>query len=466
MPNVAHGKSDLQGLHAYCDPNHRHHEGDRFGRLFPNLPPLFNDPRKLADLGKPGGVMDDGNDNTRTTTVAVGQVFFGQFVDHDVTLDVSSSLDTVNNPESIENVRSPTLDLDCVYGAGPEAMPFMFHADGVFKGVKLITGADAGTGPHAAQDLPRIGEVAVIGDFRNDENRVISQIQLAMIRFHNAMVDRAKAEHPDLAGKELYEEARRLCMWHYQWALVHDFLALICGEGVVNRVLTQGRKFYRPHVAFIPVEFSVAAYRFGHSMVPMKIQVQTGEAPVSLFGDVLGRGFESIKDPRAAVDLHELFETREGRQVERTGRMDTKLSSQLLALPTNVDPDQRSLATRNLVRGQAFLLPSGEEIARCLGRPDAEIEQISDASGLNGGTPLWFYILKEAELIGRENLDGTRLPGEGLGPVGATIVAETIIGLIELDPRSWLSNDRSWTPLSRDDDGTEIATVGEILTYA
>ena len=466
MPALAHGKSDLQGLHAYCDPNHHHHDGDRFGRLFPQLPPLFTDPRKLNELGKKGGIMDDGNANTRTTTVPVGQVFFGQFVDHDITLDVSSSLDTVNNPESIRNVRSPTLDLDCVYGAGPEAMPFMFHSTGDFKGVKLITGADAGTGPHAALDLPRIGEVAVIGDFRNDENRAVSQIQLAMIRFHNAMVDRVHSERPELEGKELYEEARKLCMWHYQWAVVHDFLTLICGEGVVNRILTQGRKFYTPRTAFIPVEFSVAAYRFGHSMVPMKIQVQTSEGPVSLFGDVLGRGFESIKDARAGIDLHELFETREGRQVERTGRMDTKLSSQLLELPSNVDSARRSLASRNLLRGQGFLLPSGEEVARCMNRPEAEIEQIADASGLNGGTPLWFYILKEAELIGREQIDGTRLPGEGLGPVGATIVGETIIGLIELDPRSWLSNDRSWTPLKREDDGTEIGNVGETLTYA
>ena len=210
----------------------------------------------------------------------------------------------------------------------------------------------------------------------------------------------------------------------------------------------------------------MAAYRFGHSMVPLKIQVQTGEPAVSLFGDVLGRGFESIKDARAAIDLHELFETREGRHVERTGRMDTKLASDLLRLPSNVDDQRRSLAARNLLRGQGFLLPSGEAVARTLGRPDAEIEQIGDASGLNGGTPLWFYILKEAELIGREELDGTRSPGEGLGPVGATIVAETIIGLIELDPRSWLSNDRSWTPHRRLDDNTEVSTVGEIVTFA
>ena len=116
-------------------------------------------------------------------------------------------------------------------------------------------------------------------------------------------------------------------------------------------------------------------------------------------------------------------------------------------------------------------MPSGESVAQEIGRPDAEIEQVSDAAradepGLNGGTPLWYYILKEAELIGRENLDGTRLPGEGLGPVGATLVAETIIGLIELDGRSWLGSNRNWRPGTRADNASvELSSVGHILTY-
>ena len=104
MP-IAHGKSDLQGIEAYCNPDHHHRDGDRFGRLFSDLPPLFTNPQQLNELGAHGGIMDDGNANTRTETVAVGQVFFGQFVDHDITLDVSSSLDTVNNPDQIENLR-------------------------------------------------------------------------------------------------------------------------------------------------------------------------------------------------------------------------------------------------------------------------------------------------------------------------------------------------------------------------
>ncbi|MGB7269319.1 MAG: heme peroxidase family protein [Albidovulum sp.] len=463
-----HGMSDLRGLHAYCSRDHHHSEGDRFGRLFPDAAPLFTDPRLLEQLGQPGGPMDAGSNGPRTQTVAVGQVFFGQFVDHDVTLDVTSSFDSINVPSSIANARTPTLDLDCIYGTGPETMPFLYHSSGQFKGVKLVTGADLSADPLAADDLARVGDVALIGDFRNDENRIVSQVQLAMIRFHNRNCADLAGQ---FSGKHLYEEARRRTTWHYQWCVVHDYLGLICGDGVVQRILAEGRHFYRPKVPFIPVEFSVAAYRFGHSMVPMKLQVQKNAPNFELFGTVFGKGFSPIADPRAVVDMHEIFDTYEGRNVQRSSRLDAKLASDLLALPTRIDASHMSLASRNMIRGQSFLLPSGETVAELLGRPAPEIQQVSDAAkaaepGLSRGTPLWFYLLKEAELIGRETLSGTTMPGEGLGPTGATIVAETIIGLIELDPRSWLGGNRNWRPEAYSDDpSVEISTVGNMLAY-
>ncbi|MEO0991604.1 MAG: peroxidase family protein, partial [Pseudomonadota bacterium] len=391
----------------------------------------------------------------------------GQFVDHDITLDVTSSLDTVNSPAGTPNVRTPTLDLDCVYGTGPEASPYLYHSSGDFKGVKLITGADIGGHPHAADDLPRVGNVALIGDFRNDENRLVSQIQLGMIRFHNRMCDELAAKYE---GHALYEEARRLCTWHYQWCVIYDFLKDICGEGVVARILGHGRQYYRPKVPFIPVEFSVACYRFGHALVPMKVNIQEEDGKFELFGPELGEGFSPVPGPDAVVDMHEIFHTFDRRRVQRAGRVNAELASDLLELPMGVDPMRRSLATRNMVRGQSFLLPSGESVAKAMGRPQDEIDKIthearSAEAGLVGGTPLWFYILTEAGLIGREELDGSRLPGEGLGPVGATIVAEVLIGLIELDPRSWLGANRNWRPETRGEPARELSTVGNLVTY-
>lgn len=481
-----HGLKKLSGIHAFCHYAHRDQQGNRFGRLF-RLPPLYNDPDDLKKLGAQEGPMDGGSSANRTDSVPVGQVFFGQFIDHDITLDVTSSFSSVAAPEATPNVRTPTLDLDCVYGLGPEAHPYLFHGKGEFTGVKLLTGAD-GTAAivtdsdgtqlpqppqFAAQDLSRSSDgTAIIGDPRNDENRVVSQLQLAMIRFHNHVVDTLHNDPAnDLEGKELYERARQLVTWHYQWVAINDFLVKLCGGAVVSDILGNGRRFYCTNgdEPFIPVEFSVAAYRFGHSMVPQKIQVQQSQPAFELFGAVFGEGFSPLMDERAVVDWHELLDTSENRNVQTAEKLDTQLATKLLKLPFIPQAGIQSLASRNLLRGQTFLLPSGENVARAIQRPASEIDNVSestrtiagDVADLSSGSPLWFYILREAAEIGRETHPGEFEPGEGLGPVGARIVGETIIGLVELDSRSYLAENRNWSPAQ----GVGPANLGEMLTY-
>ena len=116
-----HGMKDFGGLLAYCRPTYAGHRGDRFGRLCEGLPSLYVDPVILRQVGAPNGPMDGGTGNNRTQTVSVGMVFFGQFVDHDITLDVTSSFDAINDAASIPNARTPTLAVDSSYGGGPEA---------------------------------------------------------------------------------------------------------------------------------------------------------------------------------------------------------------------------------------------------------------------------------------------------------------------------------------------------------
>ncbi len=474
-----HGMNEFGGLNAYCRPSHTGHRSDRFGRLCSDLAPLYTDPDILRAVGAENGPMDGGTGNNRTQSVSVGMVFFGQFVDHDITLDVTSSFDSINDADSIPNARTPTLDLDAVYGGGPEASPFLYHRSGPFMGIKLITGADTGGSAFADYDLPRVradspdlSDVALIGDPRNDENRIIGQIHLAMIRIHNKMVDRLAAQPNPPEGHDLYDAARHEVTWHYQWNVVHDFLVAMCGEGVVNRILSDGRMIYKPDEPFIPVEFAVAGFRFGHSMVPQNIQVQSGNAPLALFGPGLGGAFAAVPSANAVVDMHEIFLTHEGRNVERAQRMDTDLARTLLNLPFVPAGGEASLATRNLLRGQSFLLPSGETFARAVGRPDAEIAQVSAAvstatgGALTSGTPLWLYFLTEAEVIGREAANGSFAPAEGLGPAGATLVAETIIGLMELDERSWLGTDRSWSPDRSVPDAERLDGIGNMLAWA
>ena len=460
-----HGMYPLRGQQQFCRAGHEPRRSDRFGRMFPALPAAYVPPPVLARVGAKGGPMDGGAGSaaTRTDSVPVGHVFFGQFIDHDITLDTTSSFGRVNEPGEIPNRRTPQLDLDCVYGAGPEATPFLYHPAGDFAGTKLLVGADEpGADALAVEDLLRAPipgggrGTAIIGDPRNDENRIISQLQLGMIRLHNRFCD-------ELAGHEdVFEEARRETTWHYQWAVVYDFLTAMCGAAVVEEVLTDGRRFYCGAEPYIPVEFSVAAYRFGHSMAPMKINVQDGGGSFELFGQKLGRGFSALSDPAAVVHWTELFFGPGQGQVQRAEKLDTTMASDLLALPFVAAPDERSLATRNLLRGNAFLLPGGDRIARHMERPDGEISQVMDRIGemapeITRGAPLWLYLLAEAEVIGRETEAGRFEPGEGLGPVGARIVAETMIGLLELDEHSFLGANRSWSPAEDAD------TIGKLL---
>jgi hypothetical protein len=442
-----------------------------------SLPPLYVPAPQLHALGAPNGPLDGGDDPDRTATVPVGHVFFGQFVDHDITLDVTSSLSAVADPLETPNARTPTLDLDCVYGLGFEASPFLYHAAGKFANVKLLTGKD-GTAVNqpdklADEDLCRTSHgTAVIGDPRNDENRIVSQLQLAMIRFHNHVVDALHAGSEPLEGRELYERAREVTTWHYQWVVIHDFLVHMCGAPLVQDILGSGRRHYCADFGdpFIPVEFSAAAYRFGHSMIPQRVRVQTGDPERKLFGKVFGPGFTPLSDKNAIVEWPQLVTAPAGGDVQMAEKLNTKLATALLDLPFIPESDVRSLATRNLLRGQTFLLPSGESIAAAMGREPSEIDMVhnaavnlaGDAANLAAGTPLWLYLLVEAERIGRETEPGLFNEGEGLGPVGARIVAETIIGLIELDSRSFLAKNRNWRP----EEGVGVAALGEMLTYS
>ena len=383
-----HGVVPFKGMsHLYLFGDNK---PDRFGRLFQHLPPLYLNPRLLHEIGKAGGVMEDTGLPNLTKNVAAGLIFFGQFVDHDITLDASSSLRNNNEPDETANVRTPSLDLDCIYGDGPEAHPYLYDGD------KLLTGSDyADPGnPNDLRhhDLPRTPKgTAIIGDPRNDENRVISQMQLAMLRFHNTVYDKVHSE---------WEEARRVTTWHYQWLVVNEVLRTICGDWVVDDILANGRKVYRPecdgsHGAYIPIEFATAAYRFGHTMIPQKMRVQPGGAQHVLFSptSALGRGFSPVASADGVVDWESLFDSGNG-DFERAGQMDTKLASALLDLPF-MDPStpafERSLAVRNLLRAQSFLVPSGEQVAECMVASGANEITAGDIARCAKRAPSWGY---------------------------------------------------------------------------
>jgi len=452
----------------FIPPRSKYQDSGKFGRLFGSLPPFAADTpstrKALLELGKPGGIMDakDPLDaspkdliinpalnkiNVNNLKMSAGMTFLGQFLDHDMTFDPTSSLERQTDPEQIANFRTPTLALDNLYGSGPTASPYLYQRQHPEKFLIESGGIK--------DDLPRNAEnTALIGDPRNDENLIISQLHLAFLKFHNAIADQLATT--GLAGAELFEEAQRLTRWHYQWIIVHEFLPLTCGEGVVNEVLDHGRKFYNwNNEPFIPVEFAVSAYRFGHSQVRPSYRANfTGLAGGPFFAMIFGnpggnpadpddlRG--GVRAPRRFIGWPTFFNFGDS-NVRPNKKIDTKLSSALFALPPTVVPNPSlpnnpaSLAQRNLLRHLTFSLPSGQRVAKAMHQDVLEPDSFPELKSLHldVSTPLWYYILKEAEFLAK---------GEHLGPVGGRIVAEVIIGLLQGDKQSYLAQDPDWTP--------------------
>ena len=270
---------------------------------------------------------------------------------------------------------------------------------------------------------------------------------------------------------EAFNEAQRLVRWHYQWIILHEFLPKTVGQAVVDDILENGRLFYHwRNEPFIPVEFAVAAYRFGHSQIrPGYIANfegdNGGEFRVHIFNAELDHSVPDPDDlaggkraPRRFIDWPTFFDLEDGRS-KPNKRIDTKLSSPLFALPfvaPNLPTNPRSLAQRNLLRHLTFSLPSGQRVARRMKAEALSAADLSDLEPLafHKRTPLWFYVLREADVV--EN-------GERLGPVGGRIVAEVFIGLLEGDRTSYLRQDPDWTPTFG---GADEFTVADLLVFA
>lgn len=410
----------------------------KYGQMFPDLACPEADEEALLALGRSGAAMDivpgphaDGpqTDNPR---ISAGWPLFGQFIAHDITAD-RSLLQHHANVRELRNFRTPTLDLESLYAAGPTGTPYLYDMND--SDLFLLGVNDAGL----PNDLPRNSQGrALIGDPRDDVHLIISQLHVAFLKFHNALVDHLRAE--GVPGDQVFGEAQRLVRWHYQWIVAHQFLPLHAGEELVAEVLRDGPRFYRyDDRPFIPVEFADGVYRFGHSQIRSLYQLN---ARVSgcIFPDC--GGARPVPQERV-LDWRYFFDVGDGVAPQASKKIDTHLAHALIALPESVvgvtpTPDYASLATRDLLRAHAIELPSGEAIARAMGvAPLTEDEVGLKAGGWRGETPLWYYALREAEV--RHN-------GEWLGEVGGRIVTEVLVGLIDGDAHSYRNAEQEWHP--------------------
>lgn len=469
-------------------------------------------------------VAEPGQDSTSLESpIPPVYTYWGQFIDHDITaMNITSNnpnirdanmqpMDFATAQTSIKNDRHPLFDLDCIYGDGPGPNPDgsptiastigMYQSDNVrfTIGPNSMIGNSLTPNPHldddpnqATRDLPRHQKAALIGDSRNDENTIVSQFHLALLKFHNAVADWVE-QNEQLTGKALFERTRQLTVWHFQWLIVNDYLATIAKEGTANRILFRGQQFYNPpfsnnpiHIP-MPLEFSVAAYRFGHTMVRALYDFNknfgrssTGgrdsEASFELLFAFTGNGgfFGQDTLPNNWIIEWDRFTDKQSPFADRFARkIDTDVAFPLSTM-SNEGTDESSidardimkhLAMRNLLRGYALRMPTGQCIAEAMNftpLSEAELKQGKEATDVAltqanflDKTPLWYYILKESEV---------REDGNTLGEVGSQIVCETLIGLIRSDPNSYLyaRADRLWGP----QDGVTTATGGNIMSIS
>lgn len=473
-----------------------------FGFLFNDLQDddanlLSQSPDTLLHLKALGRTMEDSGTGTGDSGIPAVYTYFGQFVDHDITLEQTSftlekliaadmvPLSVEEIRRDLQNLRHPTLDLDSVYGptsppgqAPPrdgnamqigrvtrltDPPPVVTERTRPFLRVRLKgDDNDLRREPPNAQDINH-DRAALIGDPRNDENLIVSQLHVAFLKAHNELVKQGKT----------FDQARRLLRQHYQHVVIHDFLRRVADPAIVDRILQHGNRLYDPPAGqfFMPLEFTAAAYRFGHSMVRgsydfnLNFNQNLGPGPADLFFLFAFTAFSGQLGTPAVpqtdtlpdnwiIEWHRFVDTSDTKAGNKARRIDTKLAEGLFSLQnvegTVKDNDGARLAVRNLLRGYGLRLPTGQAVARKLHLLPLTAAQIKEAAASpaqvqalgDGGflerTPLWYYLLAEAAHPSFGN-------GQRLGPVGSTLVAEVLIGLVRRSEDSILTTP-SWQP--------------------
>lgn len=462
-----------------------------FGRMFPQLAPaswsladltaLAN--RTMEDVHVEGTPLGPGQGTPdEMKDFPAGYNYTGQFIDHDITLDDRpNDLLSPIALSSLVNARTPNLELDSVYANGPSGSPGIYEADGLhFKLGAPLKGAES---DHRARDLVRgANGQAILGDPRNDENQIVASLHSIFTRYHNVVVDSLKKQNPTWSSAQLFAEARKQVTYSYQWAILTDFLPKVAGADIVSSVVsrsatgwTTNLQYYNSCNGSMPIEFSGAAYRFGHSLVRNDYEINELHDNLPVFTADFNPnrslvGFQPTPQDHA-IDWKYFFNLKSSTTPQDAYQFDNSLVPALKLLPGPAAGTQSTvLATRNILRGQQVGLPSGQDVARAMGVVPLRDDQIligpalgainssttqaitSISPAFAGKAPLWTYILAEAAFYnhqgqvanGKITTNSRRNP-ERLGPVGGRIVAETLVGLLKADPTSVLNNP-SWAP--------------------
>lgn len=437
--------------------------------------------------------IDGATDGPPNSEIPAGFTYFGQFVDHDISRTFSTlELGEPGTPD-IANERTPTLDLDSLYGRGPGQESF-YEVDGVRLSIGTADAVSVHGAPELPNDLPRkdpepgnVPHPADIGDHRNDENLAVAQTHLAFLKFHNTVLDDANMPN-DFKG------VRKVVRQHYQSIVFSDFLPRLVEPDIYSNVVSNGRKWFRPDPnnkseLCMPIEFSVAAYRLGHTMVRNTYEwnrvfrnggqvaiatlvnlFQFSELSGNLSPDPASPGSPRLPANWVAnwlllYDFADIAGIDSDEKMNFARPLNTVLAEKLADLPefSGIDEEVlKHLAVRNLLRGSQLGLPSGQEIANHIGAIPLSSEQMSSGPhgemiklhGFDTTTPLWYYVLKESEV---------KHGGMHLGEVGSTITVETFHALLEASEDSIL-NEVDWKP-SLNSSNPDHYTMADMLAY-
>src|ERR1700730_3036867 len=446
---------------------------DRYCRL---LPPN-NDPFDQSVLRALGLSMRSNETpmpfSRRSQPFGAGYTYAGQFVLQDLTRDDSTLLQASDREagETV-NLNQPSLNLSSLYGDGPRSKDdYLYESDHA----SLKLGA-ARTKRGVTFDLPLDPGTSrpLLAESRNNDNLILRQIHAMFIKLHNNAVDRLRGE---IAHGELFEEASRRVRWQYQWLVRGDYLQRLCNPSVYRDVIMEGnRRIAWPAEGFsIPVEFSHAGARFGHAMVRAKYDLSRDNLDVSLEQIMREVHKSGALDPAFAIDWRRFFTPR-----QVAGIIDTTIAEPMFELPIEAlrrfkvpisHDNPAELPVRTLWRGAAMKLPAGEQLRDAL-CPESEIADTSaefpdykptkilSDLGFAGRTPLWYYILLEAEVNER---------GVNLGALGSRLLAEVIEGALRADPTSMISQlerDPKWRPEKWDTPAGESIYIDNLIDLA
>lgn len=422
------------------------------------------------DLKSLGAAMKDSAEKSTFGTVA-GMTYFGQFIDHDLTYDTTKLGQRGVEPSAVPNFRTPCFDLELIYGQGPELSPELYEVDRFrLKIGKTAPSSDGQLLGGTLRDIARRDDHTPLhadpNDTRNLENLLVMQIHVLFMKFHNAAVEQCDDEafkSLPLKGNK-FQRAQQLVRWHYQWLVRECFLSEVVHHAVLADVRDKPKINWHEKGLFIPAEFSMAAFRFGHSMVRKEYDVNCHHPSVPLADLMVG------DDPPGPLREDWLLEwghlfgglLNTGNGVIASSPINTAIAEPLHHLPEytkrqhsdkSEESQPKQLPARTLLRGARAGLPTGQEVAEhlvaqgLLTRSDVlTAEQLiapvvgttNDASGsmLAGTwmlehTPLYYYLLKEAEVLGHAN--------HTLGPIGSRIVAEVIETVLRADRESYFN---------------------------